>query len=201
MLAVAPLFIAMLQVVSTAPRDTTASTDTTTATVAVASMATALDSVRLVRFDDDTVKRRPRPVEYSEWYARRLTIHRIGSYTMLPIFAYQYYLGQQLIDHGSTGSNKDLHAAAGMAIGGLFTINTVTGLWNLWDSRQDPAGRTRRFIHTALMLASDAGFVWTGAIGGDAEHSSSNARYHRNVAIGSMAIASVGTAMMWLWKN
>ena len=39
----------------------------------------------------DSVKRRPRPraKEHSDWNARRLLIHRVGSYTKLPLFATQ----------------------------------------------------------------------------------------------------------------
>jgi len=149
----------------------------------------------------DTQPRRRHAVEYSDWYARRLTLHRIGSYTMLPLFAAEYVLGNQLI-HGNEGSGmKGAHVAVATGIGALFTVNTVTGAWNWWDSRSDPAGRTRRTLHTIAMLASDAGFVWTGAIGDNAKRSNANARQHRNVALGSIGVATLGTAMMWFWKN
>ena len=149
----------------------------------------------------DTQPRRRHAVEYSDWYARRLTIHRVGSYTMLPLFAAEYVLGNQLI-HGNEGSGmKGAHVAVATGIGALFTVNTVTGAWNWWDSRSDPSGRTRRTLHTLAMLASDAGFVWTGAIGDGAKRSNANARQHRNVALGSIGVATLGTAMMWFWKN
>jgi hypothetical protein len=51
------------------------------------------------------------------------------------------------------------------------------------------------------MLAADAGFVWTGAIADGANESNANARRHRNVALGSIGVATLGTAMMWLWKE
>lgn len=151
----------------------------------------------------DTVRRRPRPVQYSEWYARRLEVHRIGSYVMLPLFGTEVVLGQQLLNgsalpHSAT-ANAHVLVASGIAV--LFTVNTVTGLWNLWDSRSDPAGRTRRTIHSLVMLGSDAGFLWTGAIGGRAKRSNDNARYHRNIALGSISAATAGTLMMWLWNN
>jgi hypothetical protein len=152
----------------------------------------------------DTVKRRPRAIEYSDAYFTRLQIHRIGSYTMLPLFAAEFALGQNLLNTNGRPQEswmKGTHAAIGLGIGALFTINTVTGGWNLWDSRSDPAGRTRRWLHSALMIASDAGFVWTGQLAGDAGHSVDAQRHHRNVALGSMAISAVGAGMMWLWKN
>jgi hypothetical protein len=149
----------------------------------------------------DTQPRRRRAVEYSDWYSRRLTIHRIGSYTMLPLFGAEYVLGNQLI-HGNEGSGmKPAHVAVATGIGALFTVNTVTGLWNLWDSRSDPTGRTRRTVHAISMLAADVGFVWTGAIADNAKRSNSNARQHRNVALGSIGVGTIGTAMMWFWKN
>ena len=149
----------------------------------------------------DTLPRRRRAVEYSDGYSRRLTIHRIGSYTMLPLFGAEYVLGNQLI-HGNEDSGiKPAHVVVATGIGVLFTVNTATGLWNLWDSRSDPAGRTRRTVHALAMLAADAGFVWTGAIADQAKRSNANARQHRNVALGSIGVATLGTAMMWFWKN
>jgi hypothetical protein len=148
----------------------------------------------------DTLQRRPRPVEYGDAYAVRLQIHRDGSYAMLPLFAAEYALGQNLLNDARPASwLKPTHAGVALGLGTLFTANTVTGAWNLWDSRGDPAGRTRRWIHTTLMLASDAGFAWAGAIGNsrsvDAE------RHHRTVALGSIALSTVGVTMMWLWKD
>jgi hypothetical protein len=161
-----------------------------------------VDSVPASVVMTDSVHRRPRAIEYSDAYYKRLTIHRIGSYTMLPLFAGEYVLGQRLL----TGTYpphwmKPAHATVAGGLGVLFTVNTVTGAWNLWDSRHDDAGRTRRYLHTGLMLASDAGFAWAGAIGGESNNSLRAAHRHRNVAIGSMALSTAGTAMMWLWRN
>ena len=110
-------------------------------------------------------------VAYSDAYNTRLTIHRIGSYTMLPLFAGEWFLGDRLLNGVNPPSwVKPTHVGVAGALGVLFTTNTVTGAWNLWDSRDDPAGRTRRYVHTGLMLASDAGFLWASAIAGDAKH-------------------------------
>ncbi|HEX3865183.1 MAG TPA: hypothetical protein VHV78_00470 [Gemmatimonadaceae bacterium] len=163
-----------------------------------ATHATSLDSTEVM----DTLPRRRRAIEYSDWYARRLEVHRIGSYLELPLFGAEYVLGNQLLHgadrHSVVGSSHFLVASG---IGVLFTVNTVTGAWNWWDSRSDPSGRTRRTIHSLLMLASDAGFVWTGAIAGQAKLSNDDARRHRNVALGSIGLSTAGTVMMWLWKN
>jgi hypothetical protein len=153
--------------------------------------------------DTDTISVRPRPVAtvYSDAYETRLTIHRIGSYTMLPMFAAEYVLGQQLLTGGYANWVKPAHSVVAGGLGILFGVNTVTGVWNLAESRHDPEGRTRRLIHSALMIASDAGFVWTGVIAGAAKHSQDAANRHRNVALGSMGLSTIGAAMMWLWKN
>lgn len=148
----------------------------------------------------DTGKPRKRPVviEYSDWYSRRLTIHRWASYTMIPLFAAQYAAGQQLLQKGSDAPQwaRSSHGLLAGATAGLFTLNTVTGLWNLWDSRKDPAGRGRRVAHSLLMLAGDAGFTATGMLADGAENSQSTRLMHRNVAIGSMAVSLVGYLMM-----
>jgi hypothetical protein len=162
-----------------------------------------IDSARVIRATaSDTVKKRRRAIEYSDSYYTRLQIHRIASYTELPLFATEYVLGERLIKEERTGfpSNglKTAHGAVALGLGGLFAINTVTGVWNLWDSRQDPAGRTRRLIHSALMLGADAGFALAGATGGNANETVDDANRHRTIALTSIGIATVGTAMMWL---
>jgi hypothetical protein len=173
----------------------------------VSSRTSPADSVSLQPTADsavaapaDTIRRRPRAVEYSDAYNTRLTIHRWGSYTMFPLFAAEYALGQNLLNDSRPPSwIKPSHSAVALGLGALFTVNTVTGLWNLWDARDDPADRPRRYIHTALMLAADAGFAWAGATG--ESHSVDAERHHRAIALGSIGISTVGVVMMWLWKN
>jgi hypothetical protein len=150
----------------------------------------------------DTPRVRRHAIEYSDAYNTRLTIHRWGSYTMLPLFASEYYLGDRLLNGTNVpGWYKGAHVTVATGLGALFTVNTVTGLWNLWDSRKDPAGRTLRYLHTGLMLAADAGFVWAGSIGGDAEHDFNAGRRHRNVALGSIGLSTLGTAIMWFRRD
>ena len=161
----------------------------------------ALTAVRLT--PTDTIRRRrPRAIEYSDWYARRLTIHRIGSYTMIPLFAAEYALGQRLLSTSPRPAwVRPTHIGVAVGTAALFGINTITGAWNLWDSRHDENGRTRRIVHTALMLASEAGFAYTGAIAGDAHEELDAAHRHKNAALASMGISIVGTGMMWFWKD
>jgi hypothetical protein len=149
----------------------------------------------------DSTHKRPRSIEYSDWYAKRLEIHKVLSYTELPLFATEYYLGQKLLNGDGTDTQKNLHQVVAGGLGVLFTANTITGVWNLYESRQDPSDRKRRYVHSALMLASDAGFAWAGAIGGGARNSASTRSLHKNIAIGSMGLSTIGTAMMWFWKD
>ena len=157
---------------------------------------------------DTPVVRRPLAIEYSDFYYTRLTIHRIGSYTMLPLFAAEYSLGQNLIQDTSPPTwMKPTHALVAGGIGVLFGVNTITGVWNLWDSRKDPEGRTRRIVHSVLMLASDAGFAVAGATApGHDDNYFSYGNYqhrvnvHRGIAIGSIAASTIGSVMMWFWK-
>jgi len=156
---------------------------------------------------DTPVVRRPLAIEYSDQYYTRLTIHRYGSYAMLPLFAAEYSLGQNLMNDASPPSwMKPSHSLVAGGIGVLFGVNTITGVWNLWESRQDPAGRTRRILHSVLMLASDAGFAVTGAYTPSHEQFSDyntylhRERVHRGLAIGSIALSTIGGGMMWFWK-
>ncbi len=146
---------------------------------------------------DSVVHRRTKAIEYSDWYARRLAVHRIGSYVMLPLFGTEYYLGERLIDGRASENERSIHVGVATAIGGLFAVNTVTGVWNLWDSRKNPAGRTKRFVHAALMLSADAGFALAAAAAGDGEDRNT----HKAIALTSIGISTAGTALMWFWRN
>jgi hypothetical protein len=137
-------------------------------------------------------------VEYSDWYGRRLTIHRWASYATLPLFAFQYAAGRQLYDESTDAPAwaRRGHGIAATGIAALFTVNTVTGVWNLWDARKDPEGRKWRTAHGVLMLVADAGFTATGILAERAERSADNRELHRTVAISSMAVATVSYLMM-----
>lgn len=156
---------------------------------------------------------RQRAIEYSDGYAVRLKIHRLASYAELPLFVGEYFLGEKLLrdqrnglnrggdDDGSESSAAGAHSAVAAGLGVLFTVNTITGGLNLYESRKDPSGRTRKWVHTLTMLAADAGFLWTAAAAEGARESNAGARTHRTRAIASMSLATASTVMMWLWKD
>lgn len=151
--------------------------------------------------DTTVTHRRPRAIEYSDWYARRLMVHKIGSYVELPLFASEWYLGDKLLNGDGTDTQKNLHSVVAGGLGVLFSVNTVTGLWNLYDSRKDPSDRKKKIIHSVLMLSADAGFAATGLVAGDAREDSGRRSLHKNLALTSMGLSTAGTLMMWLWKD
>ncbi len=151
---------------------------------------------------DTVVKKKKRVlVEYSDWYGRRLAIHRTLTWAMIPLFAISYYTGERLVRDGRIDSPPWVriahpYAATGASV--VFGVNTVTGLWNLWDARHDPQGRVRRVIHSVLFLAADGGFAWAGSLGKQARDNSEIRNKHRAIALYSMGVSYVGMMIMLL---
>lgn len=155
-------------------------------------------------------RQRPRPIDYSDMYFTRLKIHMIASYATIPLFVAEYFVGQSLYNNPDSASRslRGWHNHLAVVIGALFTVNTVTGVWNLWDSRHDPNGRARRYIHGISMLAADAGFVATAIMGPSREFRRSggtldqgSASRHKGIAIASMSVSLASYLMMLVWKN
>jgi hypothetical protein len=173
---------------------------------AVPVVAEAADSIvtqprLLLSQADTTVKKKRVLVEYSDWYGRRLAIHRTLSWTMIPLFAVSYWTGERLARDGRVNSPyyiRALHpyAATGAAV--VFGVNTVTGVWNLWDARHDPEGRKRRIIHSVLFMIADGGFAYAGSIGKQARDNSEIRNRHRTVALSSMGVSYVSMMIMLL---
>lgn len=148
---------------------------------------------------------RPRPrvkaIEVSEWYDRRLTLHRRLSYATIPLFAFQFAAGNEIWNKGQDAAAwaRNGHRIGAATIAGVFTVNTVTGVWNLWDSRAVEEGRTRRFLHAASMLVADAGFTWAGAVLSEqAERSEDKKKLHRAVALSSIGLSFTSGLLMML---
>ncbi len=189
------LVLALALSASARPSDSTSSSP---ASAGVTASPVALTTVRA----DTVIRRRARSIEHDDAYYKRLRIHHIASFAMLPLFAIEYPLGQKLLNGTNPPSwMKPAHSAVAGGIGALFALNTVTGVWNLYASRHDEDNRAIRITHSVLMLAADGGFVWTGVLGAQAKHSYVSGNQHRNVAIGSMAVATAGTALMWFWDK
>ena len=157
-------------------------------------------------FMADTTRRKS--IEYSNAYYVRLKIHQYASWAMLPLFIGSYATGSDLINNKDSASSfsKNWHGVFAGATAGLFVVNTVTGVWNLVENRHNPAGRTRRWVHSIAMIVAEAGFVATGAtapeVGENGEvGEGGNATTHKTLAITSMAIATASWLMMLIWKD
>lgn len=160
---------------------------------------------------DSTGRQRPVLIDYSDAYYTRLKIHKWASWAMLPLFGLEYYTGQDLYNRGLAAPDweRNLHGPVAATLAGLFVVNTVTGGLNLWEGRKDRDGRAWRTTHGLLMLLADAGFVAVGMTAPENEtdsgvftpgstlgESGGNQRLHRQIAIGSMAVAMVSWVMM-----
>lgn len=160
---------------------------------------------------------RTRVAALSDGFYTRLRIHKIASFVTLPVMAIEYVLGDKLLhdeQNGVRGSGSltGAHSAVAATLVGLFALNTVTGALNLWEERHIPEGRARRIVHTVLMLAADGGFAYTASLGGGAKlprntdgtvsaATLAGVSRHRQAAIFSISTATVGSLMMWLWKD
>lgn len=156
---------------------------------------------------------RPKAIEFSQGYYTRLAIHRYASYAIVPLFVTEYFLGRSLYNQTAppdtapvSRSLRSWHGLVADGIAALCVVNTVTGAWNLWEGRAARAGRTRRYVHAALMVVADAGFVATGLLTPSrrdlAGLGDPNRRtVHRTVAIASMSTALVGELLMAVWNK
>ncbi|HEX7797014.1 MAG TPA: hypothetical protein VF456_21775 [Vicinamibacterales bacterium] len=143
----------------------------------------------------------PVAVDYGHAYDVRADIHRYASYTMLPMFGAQIVVGQKLrneVDRGerTSGGLKGAHTALATGIVGLFALNTVTGVWNLVESRNDPNQRGLRLAHSLLMLGADAGFVATAMITPNSHEQPFSNGPHRTIALTSMGVATASYLIM-----
>jgi hypothetical protein len=169
----------------------------------------ALDSAgRFARLDvladEDTVRRRRRAVEVSEWYSRRLTVHRYVAYATIPVFALQYAAGNELFTKGAGAPTwaKTMHRVGATMLAGMFTVNTVTGAWNWWDSRSAPQGRIFRTVHALTMIGTDFAFSYTGAkLSKEAENSDEKRKLHHKVAMWSIGVSVASETAMKLFNR
>jgi hypothetical protein len=148
-------------------------------------------------------RQRARAVEYSGFYHTRLKLHRILSYSMIPLFVGSYVTGDQILKNRNNPPKwaTSLHKPFAIATGSVFAVNTVTGLWNLWDSRKNPEGQTKRTVHSLLFIAATAGFTYAGtSLASDAVNRADRNRFHRQVAVASMGVSVVSWGMMVFLK-
>ena len=153
--------------------------------------------------DTARTRKRTKAIEYRGFYHARLTLHRWLSFAMLPLFVGSYVTGDQVLKHSSSAPDWALkwHRPLATATAAVFAATTITGLWNLWDSRKDPAGRTKRYVHSLLFIAADAGFAYSGiTLAREAKNSERKRIQHRNIALISMGISITSGGMMLFFK-
>jgi hypothetical protein len=181
----------------------TAATAMTVAAVTSVDVVSPIDT-GLVRAPLDTPRKRPKAIEVSDWYSRRLAIHRSISYATIPVFALQYAAGDQLYKKSSEAPTwaKTMHRVGATTLAGMFGVNTVTGVWNWWDSRSAPQGRVLRTIHAVSMLGAEAAFTYAGAkLSDEAETDARKRRLHRTIAIDAMGLTIASSVMMKIWNR
>jgi hypothetical protein len=153
---------------------------------------------------DQTSSPPPVAVDYSDAYRVRARIHKAASIATLPLFVTEGIVGQSLYSRPTDGK-KGAHLAVASGIGVLFGVNTVTGVWNLVEGRKNPHHRTRRMAHGILMIAADAGFLATAAMGPGEREDGERERErggggsrsaHRAMAFTSIGLASAGYLVM-----
>ncbi len=155
--------------------------------------------------------RRPRAITLSDAYYTRLDIHRYAGYATLPLFAISYLSGQQELEKGSAAPlwADKVHRPSAYLLAGVFTVNTVTGLLNLSEASKVSHGKTRRWVHAALMLASDAAMIYGVAKAPSlstiddriAAGKRGGWTPHKSFTVASMSLATVGYLMMFVWKE
>jgi hypothetical protein len=147
---------------------------------------------------------RTKAFQYSDGYQTRAHIHKLASYAMLPLFGIEAYLGQKMFNNAAniTTGERTAHKYVGMGIGALFVVNTVTGVMNLSEVKQDPNAGTRPLIHGVLMLVADCGFLATAMLRPNSLTTNGIAIYepkknqHMTIAYASISVATVSYLMM-----
>jgi hypothetical protein len=84
----------------------------------------------------------------------------------------------------------------------MFTVNTITGAWNWWDSRTVRQGRVLRTAHALTMIGADAAFTYAGAkLSNEAETSTDKRRLHHTIALSAIGVTVVSELAMKLWNR
>lgn len=191
-------------VIDTAPAPATVAAETTTASMAGYIIDwNALKGTASGTIDTARTRTRTRLVEYSGFYRSRLKLHRILSYTMIPLFIGSYLTGEEILKNRTNPPKwaATLHKPFAYATGAVFTVNTVTGLWNLWDGRKNPEGQVKRTIHSLLFMAATAGFTYAGtSLAHDAKNRDDRNHFHKTIAMASMGVSVLSWGMMAFFK-
>jgi hypothetical protein len=195
-LAVAMVVASTPKVVADSPSSVVERDTVVLARVPTSVFAKAIEVRGIQQDTPTTTRRRHTAIEHTDAYYTRLKIHRYASYAMLPVFVGQYIAGQQLVKYSADAPAwaRVGHRVLATTTAGLFTLNTITGAWNWWESRNDGDNKTLRTVHSVSMLVADAGFTTVGMLATPAETNGQLRNLHKQIALGSMGIS----VMSWL---
>ena len=146
----------------------------------------------------------------SDGYYTRLDIHRYAGYATLPLFAIEYLAGQKLLEKGSEAPlwAEKVHKPVAYLVAGVFTLNTVTGLMNLAEASKVSRGKKRRWVHSIMMLAADAGFIYGATVAPSTAKIDARIAAgkrggwtpHKAATVASMGVSTFAYLMMYIWK-
>ena len=204
-LTIAAVSIALTSCPSRALAQDVVETDEPSAAAAPTPIADAVAAeVARLAADPQDAPARPVAIEYSDAHLTRAKVHNYASFATLPLLATEFWLGQSLYNdpNSLTSGKRGVHGAVGAGLIGLFGVNSVTGAWNLLESRQAP-GHTKRLVHGLLMLASEGGFVASAVTAPGHSRTAlvnfdANKATHRNIAVVSMGVGTAGYLFMLL---
>ena len=158
----------------------------------------------------DSVRRR-HAVRLSYSYYRRLDLHRWVGYAVPPLLLAEFLAGEKLLNEGSEAPlwAEKSHKPIAYALAGIFTFNTVTGVWNLVEAGKVESGKSRRWVHSIMMLVSSAGFIYAAQIAPSTADIDARIAAgkrggwtpHKRAAVASIGLATVAHAMMFIWKE
>lgn len=176
--------------------------------VPAASVNESVNTLSTSIADDDqeaqpATRPRAKAFEYSDAYQTRLKIHKIASLSTIPLFVTETILGQKLYNFSGGDGVRTAHQVVAATLAGVFTLNTVTGVMNLWEGRKDPNRKKRVIVHSVMMLGADAGFTVAGLMA-PSRHNFENYQDrfapHRAIALTSMAVATTAYLIMIFGK-
>jgi hypothetical protein len=176
----------------------------TRVTVGAATILVLFACAPAARAQDDSQDARPAAIEYSDAHETRAKIHTLASWATIPLLGTEFWLGQKLYDDPDSSSNslRGVHGAVGAGLIGFFGVQSVTGVWNLVESRHAP-GHRKRLVHGLLMLAAEGGLVAAAATAPGHERDNplaldTNRSTHRAIAVVSIGVGTGGYLMMLL---
>jgi len=175
--------------------------DTAAASISDSASAIAVESA--VEDGAQTSRPRAKAFEYSDAYHTRLKIHKTASLATIPLFVTQIILGQKLYNFNGSDGVRTAHQIVAGTLAGLFALNSVTGVMNLWEGRKDPNRKKKVLVHGIMMLGADAGFTVAGIMApsrNDLDNYQDRFAAHRAIALTSMAVATTAYLIMIFGK-